>query len=953
MRPRLTLLSAAIAVPAICAAEVYNAESGTFDLDARANSFSVDTAAEVSEMLPVTFGANNSGKVTLTDPNSGASRTYTYAQWNAAFSSGKFNPPGGGTWALSIDNAPSWERTAQFVVKYAACRTVENGRPRHYGAGGDPEILYYAGEMAEYGADGFVFTLADGVAMPSLPAGLSLLDMGQGVYMLYSASTSPQTYSGYAVDTRQDSTNRIVRTAGELVPIAYTVDGWAYTNTSQAATLKYRAPGAGSDTSAPISTGTGGYNLALGENVGLWRVTMTAGGESEYASILYKPYPNADISASYNNLTNVVVGISGAMPNTTSTVKVQTVDGTVVASATISEASCDVTPQLAALVAGLDPGVMYQIVVEDEYTAESAGEFMNGVGVVTNFYAKATGAGAEEKSGGDWASGLAPTAITGEGYAINGTARFNVTAERPDGGYYCVDAVVKYSSFASNEDIMDFASDDCFAGIVAVTNGTTRHWAALSSSGEWVPLAGRESAIAPELCEEYTVRAEFDFSLSPRRVRYSVKQGGDFAVLTNGSGSAWLEAAGASNKISAVSFTGASGTVAMFEGHLVDTNAVVGAGGGRLGLPTTGGGNYTLRTNLEGWKPSDAGSKTYNITHNGHFLHVPTSDGDGVKVVLDGTKYSVETAYYEATNVTRNAKYTWLTNAVKKVANANENVKALKDAEVGVRLETPGDKGVYLNLDGHTISGSGSMQGPSSGSGSLIITNGYYAVSGDVSKRVALRGGVKVTADAYSKLRANNTHGFSSLGGKASSLVHQDGGKIWAVLPLLTGEGEYAYRSMNIGAGSTVAATNKLEACLVKEGDVNKGYIAISNNWPGLTTKTAAFANAAGDNGLPRWQSYVMGLDPSKAGDKPYLVPVQVDGGAQLQFGLGTKSKSPANSSTTIEYIAPSVAAPGAVPAGTPDQGQASNITSNLDSSAVQYYRPKIRLTPDPLISGE
>ena len=284
MKIRLTLLAAAFAVTATCAAESYDAEYGTFDLDARANSFSVGTAADVAGMLPVTFGIDETGTVTAVNPNTGASASYTKDEWYAAFADGRFNPGEGGAWHLSIDAAaPSWERTASFDVKYSLYRTVAGGRPRHAGTGGDPEVLYYAGELGEYGADGFVFTLADGVAMPSLPAGLELLDLGGGVYMLYAAG-SLGLYSSYAVDTRQDSTNRVVRYTDELPPVAYTADGWAG-ESAAAVSLRFTSP-KGVETVENL-TGTGGVDFTPCS--GLWRVTMTAGGESEYATILFLP----------------------------------------------------------------------------------------------------------------------------------------------------------------------------------------------------------------------------------------------------------------------------------------------------------------------------------------------------------------------------------------------------------------------------------------------------------------------------------------------------------------------------------------------------------------------------------------------------------------------------------------------------------------------------------------
>ena len=902
---------------------VTNAWDGTFDLDARANSFAITNAAGFAEMLPLTFGTNDAGTVTVRNPNTGASDSYTKAEWEAALGGGAWAPGQGGAWKFALEGAQGGEAT--FTVRYMMYRDPAT---RHAGTEADPEVLYYGGELAEYGRDGFVFTMSDGVdvaklALPELPGGCGVLDMGGGLYRLVEGVgyTYKCLAAEFVADARQDSTNRVVRSADELPPVAYSDDGWACTNSTGAVSLSFTPPG-GAENVVGLA-GTGGYGLSLGENVGRWLVTMTAGGKSKSATILYVPYTTTGVSASYNNLTNVVIDVSSAMPEKESRVSVRTVDGTEVAWATVSgtpgvlDPLCgSVTPQL--VYGDLTPGVMYLATVD----GEEAGEFANGVGMVTNFHAEATGADSEDKWGGDWAPGLAPAATTGEGYAISGTSRFDITAERPEGRYYCVDAAVRYSGFASEEDLDFFSGDDAVAGIVAVSNGTVKQWRALASPSGWVPLAGKGTAMVPELDADYTVRAEFDFSLSPRRVRYSVRRGGDFVVLTNGSGSAWLETAGSSNRLSAVSFTGSSGTVAMFEGRFADTNAVLDSSSNELlGLPTTGGGEYSLRTNLEGWKPE---SGNYAITLGGHSLGIPTTDCDGVAVYRDGGTVFVTNGYFEATNATRNARYTWLTNAVAK-ASAGAVVVAMTNVSPSAAWQAC--HAVLLNLDGHVLGGAGEIAAAEGAT--LTISNGYLAVS-SVGPNVKVASG-QATETAKGRLDGRLVPGRQFVQLMTNETHH--------------GVVDFKYRVMTLAGADGDLRAVKVPAV---------GWVAVTNGWSlgnGGSPYDATQLNENGANGLPRWQSYVLGLDPSKAGDKPYLVPVQTASAGELELAFGPKC--PANSSTTVRYVAAKVDSPTAAPEGVPDLALTANAASNITTSAVQYYKPKIELEPDPLISGE
>ena len=207
----------------------------------------------------------------------------------------------------------------------------------------------------------------------------------------------------------------------------------------------------------------------------------------------------ASISVNYNNLTNVVISVSGASAN--DRVSVRTVDGTEVAWTTIGSASGKVTPLSGS---PLTNGVYY-IITTGDGSGTYAGEFTNGVGAVQIFSAAASASPADT-TGGDWATGLAPAVSDGK-YTINGTAQFYVTASRPSKKFYSVDTVVDYTSFAQQDDLDNIDSDGSVAGIVAVSNNTTKEWRALTGVSTWTPLKSKGSIAAPELSTEYRSRA--------------------------------------------------------------------------------------------------------------------------------------------------------------------------------------------------------------------------------------------------------------------------------------------------------------------------------------------------------------------------------------------------------------------------------------------------------------
>ena len=234
-----------------------------------------------------------------------------------------------------------------------------------------------------------------------------------------------------------------------------------------------------------------------------------------------------------------------------------------------------------------------------------------------------------------------------------------------------------------------------------------------------------------------------------------------------------------SNRLSSVSFLGSGSTVAMFEGHLVDTNAVLDSSShGLVGLPDAGGGSYTLRTDIEGWKPTGG---NYAITLGGHSLGIPTADDDGVAVYRNADVVCVTNGYFEATNITWSVKkYTWLTNAVAK-AREDDLIKAAQSVSPGAAWAagTP----VVLDLNGFKLGGVGP-----SGEVELVISNGYLAVTSlpDANARMASGQATAAAKDLIGS-RTVGGHKFVQL---LSSETHDGTDFQYRVMPVATGESD-------------------------------------------------------------------------------------------------------------------------------------------------------------------
>ena len=274
----LTMLVAAVAALALasqCRGDYYsvtNRYSTKVRFDTR-SSYTMSGVAAFVAAPAMTFGTNDAGTVTVTPAGDG-SGTYTADTWRGW---GFIN--GNGTYSLSLggDAAPSGSAT--FTVSGFHAGTAE-----------DPEVYTVSGSPVACGRDGLVFMLS-GIALNDLnPSDYCVSNLGGGLYRLDADNGGWYDCTAVggatlALDTRQDSAERVIEHARELVPIAYTADDWAGVS-SGAVTLTLTSPRGVANVFD--KTGTGGLDFRSGIKFGLWRVAM--GGET--ATILFNPPGN-------------------------------------------------------------------------------------------------------------------------------------------------------------------------------------------------------------------------------------------------------------------------------------------------------------------------------------------------------------------------------------------------------------------------------------------------------------------------------------------------------------------------------------------------------------------------------------------------------------------------------------------------------------------------------------
>lgn len=108
---------------------------------------------------------------------------------------------------------------------------------------------------------------------------------------------------------------------------------------------------------------------------------------------------------------------------------------------------------------------------------------------------------------------------------------------------------------------------------------------------------------------------------------------------------------------------------------------------------------------------------------------------------------------------------------------------------------------------------------------------------------------------------------------------------------------------------------------------------------------TEAVLNENGANGMPRWQSLVLGLTANDSSSKPFVAPVQTADSDKIGFTIGNVT-SASKFGATVKFDVIELATPTA----TTGEVKASNVdagtTASFEPSAgVKYYKIKIKIT--------
>ena len=174
----------------------------------------------------------------------------------------------------------------------------------------------------------------------------------------------------------------------------------------------------------------------------------------------------------------------------------------------------------------------------------------------------------ERVKGGAWAD--AEPTVENATYVIDDGAVFNVTDQEPGSNHVTrVDTVVTFETLVDSNTLEP--ETDALGGFVAAKSGETPQWMSLTKKDgtlKWIALTGD---IAPEVNEQYLIRAEVDSLSESKCVRYFVSgdNGLNFVPLASG-GTPWIAFADADKgSLAKVELKG-SGKVAKFEATVAD-----------------------------------------------------------------------------------------------------------------------------------------------------------------------------------------------------------------------------------------------------------------------------------------------------------------------------------------------------------------------------------------------
>lgn len=251
-----------------------------FALDTCGSPRTIASAAALSSLPPLVYLAGET--ITISSPAGIATTPITSAANKGTHA---WAPSAPGVWSLANDG----EGMASFLV-YGSLFLSGAGTSEN------PAVAVDATDFATMMAnvadkDGFVFATGEGVSADDFarPAGYALVSAGEGVWRLVPAAGGLLCSSAtqFPIDTRRPGPDRTVGEAADVLPCAYSGDGWTWTNAVAESTLTVASP-TGVETSEHLA-GTGASQISsVIDAQGIWTVTLASPIETLVAKINYQ-----------------------------------------------------------------------------------------------------------------------------------------------------------------------------------------------------------------------------------------------------------------------------------------------------------------------------------------------------------------------------------------------------------------------------------------------------------------------------------------------------------------------------------------------------------------------------------------------------------------------------------------------------------------------------------------
>lgn len=250
----------------------------SFDLKETASSYTLGSGALVSG-IPIAYVKGETVSVT----HSGATTTPVSAA--AAPGVYSWSPDSGGLWTL----VNSDEGTVEFRLHYSLFQLDGAGTEANPAKVLDGTDFAERFALLDAGArDGFTFLIdSDSPSIDDFarPSGYAILEGFGGVYRLVEAADgriSGSVWGTFGIDTRKSGPNRSISAADEVLPMAYSGDGWLR-DASAESTMTIFAPD-GSESFSTNCVGTGAFGHVLAGK-GCWTVVLEF-GETQLVSVI-------------------------------------------------------------------------------------------------------------------------------------------------------------------------------------------------------------------------------------------------------------------------------------------------------------------------------------------------------------------------------------------------------------------------------------------------------------------------------------------------------------------------------------------------------------------------------------------------------------------------------------------------------------------------------------------